>query len=196
MSAVLLSPESINDLTLERLRHMTEQELLAIWSAAPAPALDELHGEYQSAMPMPIAERHDDFHHKYGLGEWIGKAFAPISHANFDGQGHNLCIKDGVVQRWMRFGTRIGSSIVDGRPALMMHYNAFDNLCAEPDLVDEIRKVRRSLYVAVCTMAANNELFGEVDPDTSRTPPLPFLLRGPFALWHGPDDPEFELRPQ
>ncbi len=194
MATVLSTSPSTEDLTLERLRHRTEAELTALWSASPAPTLEEVHGEYQSAMPMPFARRHDDFHHAYGLGEWIGKAFAPIPNGAFSGQGYNLCIKDGTVQRWMRFGTRIDSSIVDGRPALMMHYSAFDNLCAEPDLVDEIRKLRDGLFIAVCTMGADNELFGEVDPATSRTPPLPFLLRGPFAPWQGPDDERAELR--
>jgi len=54
------------------------------------------------------------------LGYWLGKAYSPLSHTT--GDGHNCWRRaDGTVDRYMRFATEMGNSLIDGKPALMIY---------------------------------------------------------------------------
>ena len=79
----------------------------------------------------------------------------------------------------MRFGTEPGLSLIDGKPALIMHYGDFENPAGKADLADEIRKLDEGLYLGVGTTAK---------PDGTRVHFGHFALSGPMGEWIGVDD--------
>ena len=74
--------------TLEWLRHHSSDELVELWRTLEAPTLEEMYGEYQGHMIFPLSIVHAKIRKEEGPGEWFGKAFAPIPHGRFPGQGY------------------------------------------------------------------------------------------------------------
>lgn len=121
-------------------------------------------------------------------GYWLGKAFSPLSHSK--GDGYNRYRRpDGTVHRFMRFATEIGTSLIDGKPALMMYYGAYQLQLlpegVENTLTDEIRKLADGFYLGVGTSKL---------PDGKRSAPGHFALVGPVGKWQGVDDFAEELK--
>ena len=78
------------------------------------------------------------------LGYWLGKAYMPLSKTK--GDGYNCWRRPGgKVDRYMRFATEMGTSLIDGKPSLIMYYGAYRHRFIPEDkentLVDEIRKL-------------------------------------------------------
>ena len=67
----------------------------------------------------------------------------------------------------------MGTSLIDGKPALMMYYGAFNE---SSTLVDEVRKLDDNVYLGMGT--TENE-------DGSRSAPGHFVLIGPTDEWVG-----------
>jgi hypothetical protein len=82
----------------------------------------------------------------------------------------------------MRFATEMGTSLIDGKPALLMYYGAYRHRFVpagqDNTLVDEIRKLADGVYLGVGTA---------LKEDGTRTPPGHFVLVGPVADWQGAD---------
>lgn len=173
--------------TLERLRSLTEPELIEIWRGLPVPTVEEMNGEFQGALPVPMSITHAEFHKVNGPGEWIGKAYTPTPYGEHDGQGHNIFFTPEKVHRSLRFAWDIGPSLIDGRPALMMYYSVFQHMVTEFELIDEIRKVEDGLYVCIAHTGVATDLFGPL-LENGRSSPTAFALRGPFGPWKGADD--------
>jgi len=177
--------------TEEKIMALTREEVLELWGQAPAVEMAELCGEYNGLIPNAGDEERQKATAKVmyegPLGYWLGKAYSPLSHTKGDGY-NRYRQKDGTIHRFMRFATEMGTSLIDGKPALMMYYGAYQLKVLqgrENTLVDEIRKLADGFYLGVGTSAK---------PDGSRTEPGHFALVGPVSQWVGVDDYREELK--
>ncbi len=182
---------------LQQLLTWSHPELMDLWRSLPAPAMDEMEGEYAAALPLvglpaeavqgTVAELYQE---RSKTGYWLGKAYHAVDRVS--GEGHNVfrTSRDGVPGfgyiRNGQYRTHVGASLVDGKPALMMMYGDFNNRPGRSGLVDEIRRFSKGLYLGTATYPK---------PDGDRTDASGcFLLTGPFNPWKGVDDPDRERR--
>lgn len=180
---------------------LTREEVLEMWGQAPAVEMSELCGEYKGLIPN--AGNHDGtnlniqnmFNEKGPLGYWLGKAFSPLSHTKGDGYNRYRRL-DGTIHRFMRFGTEMGNSLIDGKPALMMYYGNYQLKSLPKDmentLVDEIRKLADGVYLGAGTLVM--PVGSEWSDGKGRSIPGHFVLMGPVSKWIGVDDYREELK--
>ncbi|MDD9972133.1 MAG: hypothetical protein OXR73_38155 [Myxococcales bacterium] len=179
--------------TEDRIMALTRAELVRLWTACPAVEMAELDGEYKGLVPNKGNKRAEEayakvlFDENSPRGYWLGKAFAPRSSSK--GDGYNRWRRpDGSVDRYMRFATEMGTSLIDGKPALLMYYGAYRHRFVPEGksntLIDEIRKLADGVYLGLATTEAT---------DGSRTTPDHFVLLGPTGRYIGVDDPAEEL---
>lgn len=179
--------------TEERIMALTRAELIRLWSECPAVQLAELDGEYRGLVPNAGNEKAQKayasvlFDDSSDLGYWLGKAFVPLGDGT--GDGYNRWRRPGgKVERYMRFATRMGNSLIDGKPALMMYYGAYRHRFVPPGktntLTDEIRKLADGVYLGLATTLRK---------DGARSTPDHFVLMGPTGKYIGVDDPAEEL---
>ena len=179
--------------TEEKIMSLTREEVLDLWGQAPAVEMAELCGEYKGLIPNAGDEERQKatakvmYNENSVTGYWLGKAYSPLSHTK--GDGYNRYRRaDGTIHRFMRFGTEMGTSLIDGKPALMMYYGAYQLKLLqgrENTLVDEIRKLADGFYLGVGTSKL---------PDGKRSQPGHFVLMGPVGQWVGVDDYREELK--
>jgi len=176
--------------TVERALALGKDEQLQLFATLPPPAFLELTGEYRGHASTPrsakAAAAQDDslFDESSPFGFWLGKGFKATSAS--EGEGYNHCRKtDCRVVRHLRFGTRMGSSYLDGKPAFLLSYASFANRSGAEDLTDEVRRLASGLYLCTATTRT---------PDGGRSRPTIFLLSGPLGDWIGPDDPNRERK--
>ena len=175
---------------LENLLARTPQHLFELWKTVSAPDFQEIDGEYSGYFPdggdPAVRARLDgDVFNEMGKwpGYWLGKAFKPVTDTT--GEGYNHWRKAGRIIRHTRFATELRDSVIDGRPALVFYYSAFNNEFGQRDTIDEIRKLDDRLYVVAATVAL---------PDGKRSEPSAFMLAGPTWPWFGVDDESAELK--
>ncbi len=179
--------------TEEKLLALTRDEVLELWGECPAVEMAELYGEFKGLVPNAGDEKAQKataevmYNEDGPMGYWEGKAYTPLSHTK--GDGYNRWRPKGKeIQRWMRFATEMGTSLIDGKPALMMYYGAYHHRLIpegkENKLVDEIRKLADGVYLGVGTSE---------NKDGTRTAPGHFALIGPVADYQAPDDATLEL---
>lgn len=187
--------------TEEKLLALTREEVLELWGQAPAVEMAELCGEYKGLIPNagghPGTKLNIErmFDAKSPNGCWMGKAFCPLSHSKGDGYNRYRRL-DGTIRRFIRFGTEMGTSLIDGKPALMMYYGAYQlkSIPAgqENTLVDEIRKLADGVYLGAGTMVLPEG--HEYSDGKGRSIPGHFVLLGPVGQWIGVDDYAEELK--
>lgn len=178
--------------TRERVLGLSREELIALWSEAPAVDMAELDGEYEGLVPNagdPEEQARINevmYNENSAIGYWLGKAYTPLSETS--GDGYNRWRRaGGKVERNIRFATEMGPSLIDGKPALLMYYGAYvraDGSQPRSTLVDEIRKLADGVYLGMGTVETE-------DGDRSR--PGHFAMVGPVGEWVGVDDPEAEV---
>ena len=182
--------------TEDKVIALTRDEVLDLWGQCPAVDMAELDGEYTGLIPnaddKEAQERTAEhmFNETGPRGYWLGKAYKPLSATTGDGYNH-WRRPGGKVERYMRFSTEMGTSLIDGKPSLMMYYGTYRHrLVPEGEdnntLVDEIRKLADGIYLGVGTKEM---------PDGSRTAPGHFALAGPIGKWLGVDPGNEERRP-
>jgi len=183
------------------MREMSREAALELWKTLPAPAPDEVHGEYTGHVhdggDLAVREAKNAFFFDSPCGYWLGKAYKPGTGDEDGGRGEGYNIfreADGAVRRYRRFATEIGPSILAGRPALIMYYSAFRNYAGEMDLIDEIRRLDDGVYLCVYTGTESVEGFSTVLPGRARSEPELFALTAPVKPWVGPDDPHKEAQ--
>jgi hypothetical protein len=182
-------------LTFEDIAGFTREQLLELWKTLPAPDPSAMEGEFAPWVPPYFAEAFRGFLTSQGQDDWYGKAYSRIPHEGSQGQGHNIWQIGADVVRSLRFAWDIGPSGLDGRPALVMDYRAFDTPAAAWELVDEVRSLAPGLLLGIYSTNAPAEGFTPVlDPATGRTRHEIFGLRGPTGPWVGVDDEAAELR--
>jgi|TARA_Y100000310_G_scaffold240881_1_gene244770 hypothetical protein len=179
--------------TEQKVMQLTRDEVLELWGECPAVDMAELYGEYKGLIPNAGDEEAQKaaaktmYNEDGPLGYWLGKAYSPLSHSK--GDGYNCWRRPGGnVERYMRFATEMGASLIDGKPALMMYYGAYKHRFVgegkQNGLVDEIRKLADGVYLGVGT--------GE-KADGTRTTPGHFALVGPTGKFLAADDATEEL---
>lgn len=188
-----LTPPRAAKWTVEKLMELNREQVLALWSECPAVDMAELCGEYTGLIPNagdPEQQQRTAevmYNENSRLGYWLGKAYFPLSKTK--GDGYNRWRRpDGTVERNMRFATEMGTSLIDGKPSLMMYYGAYRHVHVSPGeentLIDEVRKLTDGIYLGVGTRQ---------NDDGSRSEPGHFALAGPVGKWVGVDDPALEL---
>lgn len=180
--------------TEEKVMALTKDEVLKLWGECPAVDMAELNGEYKGLIPNAGDEEAQKvtakvmYNEENPQGYWLGKAYQPLSATKGDGYNH-WRRPGGEVSRHMRFATEMGTSLIDGKPALMMYYGAYQTPLipegTENTLTDEIRKLADGVYLGVGTAKM---------PDGTRTPPGHFALVGPMSEWIGVDKGNEELK--
>ena len=174
-----LSPNDNWDLL--KILSLNREQVIALWSQAPAAPMAELNGHYMGLVP-----NHGDVENQLGTGDymyneasprgfWLGKAYQATSAT--EGVGYNRWrLPGGKVVRNGRFATKMGTSLIDGKPALMMYYGAYNQ---DSTLVDEIRKLNDYVYLGLGSTEA---------ADGTRSEPGHFMLVGPTDEWVGVSD--------
>lgn len=185
----MTAPRS-NEWTVQRALALTKPQQLELFATLPAPDLRELEGEYLGHASTPASAKGEAiqsaslFDESSPFGYWLGKAFTQTSAS--EGEGYNHCRKTGGrVVRHLRFGTRLGRSLLDDKPAFLLTYASFDNRSGAEDLVDEVRRLASGLYLCTATTRS---------ADGSRSRPTVFMLSGAVGGWVGPDDPDRERK--
>ena len=166
--------------SMERLLALDYDEVLALWKTLPAVDMAELNGHYQGIVPNGgDSERQKglaDFMYNEGSdrGYWLGKAYKPLTATT--GEGYNRWrFPGGKIVRNLRFGTKMGESLIDGKPAFLMNYGDFN----DTTLIDEIRKLDDYVYLGMGTTETE---------DGKRSTPGHFALVGPTDEWIGAGD--------
>ncbi len=166
--------------SLEKLLALTQAEGIELWRGLDAVSMDEMNGHYMGMGPDALNEEYQRgyadfmFNENSRLGFWLGKAFRPLTETT--GEGYNRWrFPGGKVVRNLRMATRMGNSLVDGRPAFILDYSVFN---PKMTLIDELRKLDDSIYFGVATIEAE---------DGGRGKPDFFILTGPTDSWVGPD---------
>ncbi|MFX0080625.1 MAG: hypothetical protein ACFE94_02630 [Candidatus Hodarchaeota archaeon] len=163
---------SVKDLAIEKIKELSFQEIMDLYKSLPSADFEEMDGEYDSAMVGFISEKNEKIS-KWWLydtekGYWLGKAFTPYSNKlEPRGEGYNRWKIDGKEEQHMRFRTGISESLIDGKPTFQLKYASFKNDGGIIDMTDEVRKIRKGLYLCA----------GMAGPD--KLPPDFFCLSGP-----------------
>lgn len=177
--------------TLERLAELPYRELRELFSNLDAPDPEEMDGEYISRYPVAFERERQLWIEENRGGHWFGKCYRPTPIGPCRGEGHNIYEKKGqIAGRYLRFGWDIGNSTIDGRPSLIMRYNIFERPTGAMSLTDEVRRVRRGLYMGFYYNydRVNPPFNFGWDEKTGCTKPEFFFLLGPISKWQGPDE--------
>ena len=163
--------------SMERLLALNHDDVLALWKTLPAVDMAELNGHYQGIVPNGgDSERQKGlanfmYNEDSDRGYWLGKAYKPLTATT--GEGYNRWrFAGGKIVRNLRFGTAMGKSLIDGRPAFIMNYGDFN----DTTLIDEIRKLDDYVYLGMGTTETE---------DGTRSTPGHFALVGPTDEWIG-----------
>jgi len=180
--------------TRENIMELNREEVIELWKQCPAADVTELVGEFEGLIPNAGDEEAQKrsaevmYNENSRTGYWLGKAFWPLSKTRGDGY-NRYRHPGGMIERYMRFATEMGTSLIDGKPSLMMYYGAYQLRLLpegqENTLTDEIRKLADGIYLGVGTAKM---------PDGSRTPPGHFVLAGPVGTYFRVDNPTEELK--
>jgi len=177
------SLDAMADWQPPHLLGMHREKLVQFFSELPAPQEGEISGEYAGF--DYLGHTREGWDAGWGRAEagqgtwWLGKAIGKS-------EGYNRILNpDGSISRMMRYGVRLGDSLLDGRPALLLVYSDFNNPTGDAGLVDEVRKVNDNLFLAACTFP---------DESGGRTEPAMIVLAGPATAWIGVDDDKEEVR--
>ncbi|MFX0030447.1 MAG: hypothetical protein ACFE8B_14640 [Candidatus Hermodarchaeota archaeon] len=165
------SKENVKDLTVEKIKTLNFQQIIELYKALSSVDFEELDGEYDSAMVWFISEKSEKTS-KWWLydtekGYWLGKSFTPTNKQEQRGEGYNRWRIEGKEDHHMRFLTDISESLIDGKPTFRLKYAFFKNDGGIVDMTDEVRKIRKGLYL--CAGMAGVE----------KVPPDFFCLFGP-----------------
>lgn len=164
--------------SLEKLLALTQAEGIELWRGLEAVDMREMDGHYMGMGPDALNEKYQRGYAEYMFNEnsprgfWLGKAFRPLTDTT--GEGYNRWrFPGGKVVRNLRMATRMGASLVDGKPAFILDYSVFH---PKMTLIDELRKLDEAIYFGVATRDAGG---GKRDrPDF-------FILVGPTDEWVG-----------
>ncbi len=166
--------------TLERVLDMSRDEIIALWETSPAPDFTKFKGHFMGLVPNAgdetrrMATDARMFDESSELGYWLGKAYKPTTATT--GEGYNRWrFASGEIVRNLRFGTAAGTSLIDGKPALMMYYGHYDE---DSTLIDEIRQLSHDVFLGMGTTETE---------DGGRSEPGHFVLFGPTDEWVGVD---------
>ena len=162
-----------------RLPEMTGDELMELFKTLKAPALSEMQGEYTASLlrqPSLFATIAGKVSVSNPIlpGRWLCKSFRPVDEKT--GRGYNTFNHLGRVVQRFPMQTLIAPSRYDGKPAYQLVYRAYESLCGDIHMVDEVRRLSRTAYLGIGTWGFTK---------TQRRIALPFLLTGPVSAYRG-----------
>lgn len=173
--------EAKKEWIIEDVMAMGQAEIIELWEQSPAATLEEMDGLFVGYIPFadnPTNEKRIQkvmYNVNSARGFWVGKAYTKTGENK--GEGYNKWRhKDGTFTHGQRFATEVGTSLFDGKPALMMYYEAYNS---SMKLTDEIRKLTDGIYVGIGTTPQSDgtrRLFGH------------FVFVGPVHEWVEFDD--------
>ena len=172
-------PEHATPALLERL---SKADLMQLFYAAEAPAVDSMSGEYRAKLiSAGIMAPAVDFytHHFFGSGRWTGKAFRPLK--GNAAEGYNLFAREDAVGgiriiRMRRMKTYLAPSPIDGRVSYHLDYRPYNGGLVH-GMHDELRRINDRLYIGMGYMEIGG---GPMNP-------APFAVYGNLGKWKGPD---------
>ena len=149
---------------------LSTKQLLEHFKTLPAPSIAEMDGEYTATLlqqPNFLASLSGKFSLNNPLykGKWLCKAFRPVDADS--GRGYNTFQHLGRVKQQFPMQTVIAPSRYDGRPAYTLVYRAFQSMCGDIHMVDEVRSMGDGRYLGIGTWGFSN---------FQRRIALPFLL--------------------
>ena len=162
---------SIKNLKKEDLKEIGYQQLMEVYKSLPTVDFVEMDGDYDTGMVGFITEIKEKgsiwWLHKTEKGDWLGKSFTPKIKSERRGEGYNRWKIEGREVHHMRFLTDMSESLIDEKITFRLKYASFKNDGGIVDMTDEVRKIRKGLYLCV----------GMADPN--KLPPDFFYLAGP-----------------
>lgn len=165
--------------TLEALQGLSRDEALAVFGTLSPPG--QMSGEFSGHIPAYSEPEWRAFLAEAKIGHWMGKGYIHEPHGDWQGHGYNVYqLGERKMTRRLRFAWRFGPSSLDGQPALIMHYSAFDNWAGQQDLTDEVRRAGPGVLLGIYF---TREAVPGFTPraGSGRTEPEVFILRGPVA---------------
>ncbi len=175
--------------TYDDIERLSRKEKMQAFYAAPAPAIDELNGEFEARLLSGgvLGKATALFtHHVFPTGlitlktRWVGKAFR---HERGDsGSGYNIFemkTKNGLdILRIRRIRTFVGPTHIgrDRSPSFHIDYRPFNGGTIR-SMNDELRRINGSLYIGAGYMGLGG----------GPSNPAPFALVGAARPWVGPD---------
>lgn len=162
-------------LSTDQIKQLSTTELLALFASLEAPSIAEMNGEYQASLlrqPSTFATLAGKFSVGNPLMPWLCKAFRPVTSEH--GRGYNTFALMGQVIQRFPMQTLIAPSRYDGKPAYQLVYRAYQSLCGDIHMVDEVRMLAPGMYLGIGTWGFTRK---------QRQIALPFLLEGPIAAY-------------
>lgn len=157
------------------LRLMYFDELKELFDSLPAPAIDEIDGEYLST-PLDQGNWFKNIVAPPATnvcGRWLGKAFAPLSDDK--GYGYNWFQTPKGVRRTLTMETHVSQSNISPGKSFVVDYCAQRAWLPSMSLYDELRSVSDDALLG----------FGVVDrPFWLKALIFPFLLELPRPFVH------------
>ncbi|PTU30973.1 hypothetical protein [Stenotrophobium rhamnosiphilum] len=164
-------------LTAADLKKFSVEQSLELFLQLEAPAMSEMNGEYPATLlqqPSLLATLAGQVSVRNPLVPWLCKAFRPVDVEN--GRGYNTFRTMGRIVQRFPMQTVIAPSRYDGKPAYQLVYRAYNSMCGDIHMVDEVRRVSSNLYLGIGTWGFTNR---------QRQVALPFMLEGPTAPYRG-----------
>lgn len=155
--------------------------VLAVYHELPAPAFEEMHGEF-AAQLIDQGSTAAYLRAAFAVnvkGRWLCKAFEPTGPN--EGHGYNSFMTHRGVLHALRMRTRIGPSKLpgDSKDAFHLEYADFNDFkqggftgAFVHTMSDEVRKVGPGLYLGIGRVGFTSKQRDELHP---------FLLEGPVA---------------
>jgi hypothetical protein len=163
-----------NEITAVSLTKMSHQQLLHLFKTLDAPSINEMHGEYRATLlkqPGFIATL-SGYIINNPILNWQTKSFRPVSEDQ--GRGYNTFLRKNRIIQKFPMQTVIAHSRYDAKPVYQLIYKSFHSLCADINMVDEVRKINEHLYLGIGTWG-----FSEKQQHIA----YPFMLEGPIHAY-------------
>jgi hypothetical protein len=171
--------------TALELRMMPFDALLTLYHDLPAPAFEEMHGEFAACLldqgsAWGYLQAALAVHVK---GRWLCKAFEPTGPS--EGRGYNSFMTPRGVRRAVRMRTRLGPSKLPGdtKDAFHLEYADLNDFkrggfggALVHTMFDEVRKAGPAVYLGIGRVGFTPKQQAELHP---------FLLEGPVAPFEG-----------
>ncbi|MHA2182625.1 MAG: hypothetical protein ACXAAH_14485 [Promethearchaeota archaeon] len=153
---------SLENLKKEELKELGYQKLMELYQSLPSAGFEEMDGDYDSCMVGFTSEKKEKqsiwWLHKTEKGDWLGKSFSPTSKLESRGDGYNRWTIAGKEVHHMRFLTDMSESLIDGKITFRLKYASYKNDGGIVDMTDEVRRIRKGLYLCVGMTAPENYL--------------------------------------
>jgi hypothetical protein len=172
--------------TAVALRMMTREEAVEVFHRLPAPAFEEMHGEFAATL-LEQGSASAYLQAAFAVnfkGRWLTKAFEPIGPN--DGHGYNSFMTPRGVRRAVRMRTYVGPSKLpdDSRDSFHLDYSDRNDFkrgglggAFAHTMFDEIRKAGPALYLGIGRMGFTKKQRDELHPFILEGPVAPFIAK-------------------